>query len=130
MKHQEITDIIIGAAYAVHNQLGYGFLEKVYENALQVELISQNLKVINQKPIKVWYKNNIVGDYFADTIVENAVIVEVKAVQKLTPIHETQLVNYLKATDIEVGLLINFGPKIEIKRKIFDNDRKKPRETL
>ncbi|MDD5224526.1 MAG: GxxExxY protein [bacterium] len=124
MKHQEITNKIIGAAYTVHKHLGYGFLEKVYENALRYELVSQNLEVVNQKPLQVWYKNNIVGEYLADTIVENLVIVEIKAIRELAPIHETQLVNYLKATNIEVGLLINFGPKIEIKRKIFDNDRK------
>jgi len=114
-----ITEKIIGVAYKVYNTLGYGFLEKVYENALIVELKKQGLGIKQQDPIKVHYEGEIIGDYVADLIVEDKVIVEVKAVKKLNSVQETQLVNYLKATGNEVGLLINFGNKIGIKRKIF-----------
>jgi len=114
-----ITEKIIGAAYKVYNTLGYGFLEKVYENALIIELKKQGLGIKQQDPIKVHNEGEIIGDYVADLIVEDKVIVEVKAVKKLNSVHETQLVNYLKATGNEVGLLINFGNKIGIKRKIF-----------
>ncbi|MFH0774622.1 MAG: GxxExxY protein [bacterium] len=111
---------IIGAAYKVYNTLGTGFLEKVYENALIVELKKQELEIRQQEPIKVFYEKEVVGDYIADIVVDGKVIVEIKAVGDLNEIHEVQLVNYLKATRIEIGLLINFGKKIEIKRKIFD----------
>jgi len=114
-----ITEKIIGAAYKVYNTLAYGFLEKVYENALIIELKKQGLGIKQQDPIKVHYEGEIIGDYVADLIVEDKVIVEVKAVKNLNSVYETQLVNYLKATGNEVGLLINFGNKIGIKRKIF-----------
>ena len=119
-KHSELTEKVIKAAYEVYNELGFGFLEKVYENALASELKNQGLSVIQQRTIEVYYKQNIVGEYFADLLIDEKVIVEVKSVGKLAKIHEVQLVNYLKATKIEIGLLINFGEKIEIKRKIFD----------
>ncbi len=119
-KYSDITEKIIKAAYDVYNTLGYGFLEKVYENALAIELKEIGMPSEQQKQIKVYYKKIIVGDYIADLVVENKVIVEVKAVQAIEKIHEVQLVNYLKATDIDVGLLVNFGPEIQIKRKIYD----------
>ena len=119
-KHRELTEKIIKAAYEVYNELGYGFLEKVYENALACELKSAEINVTPQAPIKVYYKQNLVGDYCADLLVGDKIIVEIKAVSQLAKIHEVQLVNYLKATKYEIGLLINFGDKIEIKRKIFD----------
>jgi GxxExxY protein len=123
-KHSELTEKIIGAFFRVYNQLGYGFAEKVYENALAIELRKQGLLVEQQKPISVYYDSLLVGEYFADIIVENVVILELKAVRQLVNDHVSQLINYLKATPIEVGLLLNFGPKAEHVRKVFDNDRK------
>jgi len=119
--HNELTAQIIKAFYNVYNELGYGFLEKVYEKALVVELKKMGLNVVTQQPIKVYYKGKIVGDFFADMVVENKVIVELKSVKQLLPVHEAQLINYLKATDMEVGLLFNFGDMPDIKRKIFRN---------
>ena len=124
MKYQELTENIIKAAYTVHNTLGYGFLEKVYQNALVIELAKRGIKADSEKPIKVFYEGQIVGDYVCDLIVDDKVILELKAVKELNDIHEVQLVNYLKATGVEVGLLINFGPSVKIKRRVFDNFRK------
>ncbi len=124
MLHENITKKIIEAYYKVYNTLGYGFLEKVYENALKIELRRLNLKVDQQKSIKVLYETFEVGDYFADLIIEDLVIVELKAAESLCEEHEMQLINYLKATNLEVGLLLNFGKKPEFRRKVFSNDRK------
>ena len=123
--HQDITEIIIKAFYNVYNELGYGFLEKVYENALMIELKSLGLKCEKQKPISVSFKGYNVGEYFADIIVENKVIIELKAAEGLVEEHEAQLLNYLRATEIEVGLLLNFGKKPQLKRQIFENVYKK-----
>ncbi|PWK22102.1 GxxExxY protein [Arcicella aurantiaca] len=123
--HQEVTDEIINAFYFVYNELGYGFLEKVYQNSLYLELMSRGFKVEPQKQIKVFFKGKQVGDYYADMIVNDLVIVELKSSNGLEEQHEAQLLNYLKATVIEVGLLLNFGLKPQIRRKIFTNDRKK-----
>ncbi len=123
-KHQELTGQIIKAFYTVYNTLGYGFLEKVYENALAIELKGMGLQVAQQAVIEVCYKNVIVGRYEADLLVKDAVIVEFKAVRELAEEHEAQLLNYLKATRYEVGLLLNFGPKPTFMRKAFDNQRK------
>jgi len=123
-KHKEITDLIIKAFYTVYNTLGYGFLEKVYVSALMVELQKLGLEVICQAPIHVYYSGQVVGEYFADLLVANRVIVEVKSAQMFTIAYEAQLLNYLKATPYEVGLLLNFGPKPQVKRKAFDNNRK------
>ncbi len=125
MLHEEITGAIIKAFYTVYNTLGYSFLEKVYENALVHELTKIGLEVSQQMPIKVHYDGCLVGEYFADLVVEGCVIVEIKAAESLCPAHAAQLLNYLKATEVEVGLLLNFGPKPEFARKIFTNDRKK-----
>ncbi|NLJ71739.1 MAG: GxxExxY protein [Syntrophomonadaceae bacterium] len=114
----DITDKIIGSAYKVYNTLGTGFLEKVYENALKHELEKNGLKVMQQYPIKVYYEEKVVGEYFADLLVEDKVIVELKVASAINTIHEVQIINYLKATKIRVGLLINFGNEIKIKRKI------------
>ena len=119
--HQEVTSEIIAAFYKVYNTLGFGFLEKVYENALKYELEKMKFKVDKQKPITVYYDTLTVGEYFADLIVEDKVIIELKAAETLIEEHELQLINYLKATEIEVGLLLNFGKKPEIRRKIFSN---------
>ncbi len=117
--YSDITEKIIQCFYTVDNSLGNGFLEKVYEKALSIELRRAGLQIEVQCPIKVYYQNEIVGEYFADIIVNDSVIVELKAIDSLNAVHGNQLVNYLKATGIEVGLLLNFGPKPEIKRKIY-----------
>jgi len=124
VKEKELTEKIIGIFYKVFNALGYGFLEKVYENAMIIELERERVPVISQSPIKVSYEGKVVGEYFADMLVDGKVIVEIKAGQSLAPEHEAQLLNYLKATDAEVGLLLNFGPRPQVKRKVFDNFRK------
>lgn len=124
MKHEEVTEKIIQAFYKVYNTLGYGFLEKVYLNAMYIELLAMGLKVEKEKKILVYYFGNVVGDYNADLIVEDVVAVELKAIEVLVKENEHQLVNYLKGTNIEVGLLLNFGRKPQVKRKIFDNDKK------
>ena len=124
MLHSDITEKIIKAFYKVNNTLGFGFLEKVYENAMVIELRKLGYNVLQQKNIKVHYENQEVGDYFADLLVNDSVIVELKAAENLCEEHEAQLINYLKATKIEVGLLMNFGKKAEFVRKIFTNDRK------
>ena len=123
-KHSDITGIIIKAFYNVYNQLEYGFLEKVYENALLIELKKLGLECVAQYPVEVFYDDLKVGFYIADIIVNNCVIVEIKAAEALCEEHEAQLTNYLRATDIEVGLLLNFGKKIEFKRKVFSTEYK------
>lgn len=125
MLHKDITDKIIKTYFDVYNQLGYGFLEKVYQNAMYLELRSRGLSVEAQKKISVYYKNIEVGEYFADLIVNDLVIIELKAAEKLTSAFEAQLINYLRGTNIEVGLLQNFGEKPEFRRKVFMNKRKR-----
>jgi GxxExxY protein len=122
--HKEITDKILKAFYTVYNVLGYGFLEKVYENALYIELTKLGFKVIKQQHIKVHYDAQEVGEYFADLLVDDLVIIELKAAEVIIEEHEYQLLNYLKATDKEVGLLLNFGKKPQFKRKVFQNENK------
>lgn len=123
-KHSEVTDKVIKAYFKVYNILGFGFLEKVYENAMFIELAQMGLLVKKQEQVKVFYEEREVGVYFADLIVENCVIVELKATEALCEEHELQLINYLKATEIEIGLMLNFGKKPEFKRKAFSNERK------
>ena len=121
METNEITYAINGAVFEVNRILGPGFLEKVYQNALLIELRKRGLKADSQVPITVLYKENAVGEYFADMVVENQIIVELKTVEKLDKIHEAQLLNYLKATGVNVGLLVNFyHPKVEIKRMVLN----------
>jgi len=119
------TERIIKCFFKVYNILGFGFLEKVYHNALLIELKNEGFKCESQYPIKVYYEDALVGDYYADIIVDGCVILELKAAEALCEEHEFQLINYLKATEIEIGLLLNFGKKPEFKRKIFTNDKKK-----
>ena len=119
--HRDITNKIIKAFYNVYNSLGYGFLEKVYENAMMIELRKMDLQVQKQVPIKVYYEEQLVGQYYADIMVEKTIIVELKAAEGLCEEHEFQLINYLKATELEIGLLINFGKTPQFKRKIFTN---------
>ena len=124
--HKELTEKIIGAAYDVHNALGYGFAEKVYENTLAIELRKRGLSVEQQRPVKVYYEGAVVGNYVADVVVDNLVIVEIKAARRLISENEAQLLYYLRSTEIEVGLLLNFGRRVEVKRLAFSNNYKKP----
>ena len=121
MKYRELTAKIIDCAYKVHRKLGFGFLESVYQNALVIELTKADVKVEQEKKVKVSYDGQVIGDFTADVVVEEKVILELKSVKQLHAAHEAQLINYLKATGIEVGLLINFGETVEIKRKVLDH---------
>lgn len=122
--HQDLSSLIIKTFYEVCNELGYGFLEKVYQNALLIELKNRGLQVSSNEKIKVYYKGENVGDYYADIIVNNTIIVELKATEFIVEAFENQLLNYLRGTDCEVGLLLNFGKKPEFKRRVFENKRK------
>ena len=122
--HHELTEQILSAFYQVYNSLGTGFLEKVYENALLLELEKRGLAVKQQTPIKVYYAGKVVGEYFADLVVENKVLLELKAGETIDQAHISQLNNYLRATRLEVGLILNFGTKPEFKRRVFTNERK------
>lgn len=124
-KHKEITDKILNVFFKqVYHVLGYGFLEKVYENAMVIALRKAGLKVEQQAKIDVYFEGKVVGEYYADLLVENAVIVELKATKSISEENEAQLLNYLRSTPYEVGLLLNFGPKADFRRKAFDNERK------
>jgi GxxExxY protein len=127
-KHQEITGKIIGIFYAVYNELGHGFLESVYQDSLVIALKAEGLKVCTPVEIPVWFRGKNVGNFEGDVLVENCVLLELKAARALDSAHQAQLLNYLRATDIEVGLLLNFGLKPEFKRLLFDNPRKAARQ--
>jgi len=118
LQHEELTGSIINAFFKVYNTLGYGFLEKVYENALLLELRSRGIHCLSQYPVKVHYNNEEVGFYIADIIVNEILIIEVKAAEALCEQHEFQLINYLRATDLQIGLLLNFGKSPQFKRKM------------
>jgi GxxExxY protein len=122
--HESITSTILKVYYEVYNELGYGFLEKVYQNAMYLELKSRGFKVEAQKQIKVYFKKQLVGEYYSDLLVEDKVIIELKATELLMNIHVAQIMNYLKTTPIEVGMLLNFGEEPEFKRLIYTNNRK------
>jgi GxxExxY protein len=124
MRHHELSEKVIAAAYRVHNELGYGFMEKAYKNAMPIELGEAGVRCSCEVPLKVLYHGKVVGDYCADMVVEDKIVVEAQAVSKLDSIHEVQLVNYLKATGLNVGLLINFGRSVEVKRRVFDSPPK------
>jgi|ERR1043166_1667023 GxxExxY protein len=124
LKHKELTETIIGVFYEVYNELGHGFLESVYEKAFEVALTSKGLNVLRQIEVPVWFRENKVGDFVADMLVNKCVLLELKAARTLDSSHEAQLLNYLRATEIEVGLLFNFGIKPEFRRLAFDNSRK------
>jgi len=119
LKHGELSQKIIGAAHNVHKELGQGFLEKVYKNALAIELREAGLTCDLEVPMSVLYRGLVVGDYVVDMIVDGKIIIEVKAVSELNSVHEVQLVNYLKTTGLQVGLLINFGRSVQVKRRVF-----------
>lgn len=121
-KFRELTDQIIGCAIEVHNELGMGFLEKVYQNALAIEFQEKGIRYRQESSLSVFYREKVVGEYIADFMIEDVVVLEIKAVSALVPAHEVQLVNYLKATGKEIGLLINFGKSVTVKRKIFNAD--------
>ena len=123
--HQELTKNIIGVYYDVYNELGYGFLEKVYHKAMLIELHKRGYVIESEKKLNVYYKNEIIGEYVPDIIINESVIVELKCVEYLIETHENQLLNYLKATNCEVGLILNFGKDPQFIRKIFTNDLKK-----
>ena len=127
LKHEKLTKRIIGVFYDVYNDLGHGFIESVYENSFMIALVGLGFDVENQVKIPVSFRNHVVGNFEADIVVENRVIVEFKAASSLVPANEVQLLNYLRATDIEVGLLFNFGEKPALKRLIFENKRKNQR---
>ena len=122
--YKEKTDRILSAFYEVYNALGYGFLERVYQNSLYQELNQKGFTCEAQKQIKVYYKGKEVGEYYADILVDKCIILELKACDRLCKEHELQLINYLKATDIELGLLLNFGEKPQVCRKVYTNERK------
>lgn len=122
--YKEETDGILGAFYKVYRTLGYGFLERVYQNAMYLELTKRGFSCRAQQPINVYYEGSVVGEYIADLLVNDKIILELKAVSSLSEDHEKQLINYLKATKIELGLLLNFGERSQVKRKIFTNNQK------
>lgn len=125
-KHADITERVIAAFYKVYGTLNWGFLEKVYQNAMEIELAAHGLKAIPQARMTVFYAGVEVGEYFADFLVEGCVIVELKSVERLAEEHHAQLLNYLRATEIDVGLLLNFGPRPEVKRKVLETARHRP----
>jgi GxxExxY protein len=128
LKHKALTETIIGVFFEVYNELGHGFLESVYEKAFEVALTSKGLEVRRQIQVPVWFRGQKVGDFVADVLVNRSVLLELKAARALDSSHEAQLLNYLRATEIDVGLLFNFGIKPEFRRLAFDNSRKQVRQ--
>ena len=126
-KHSNLTDLVIGVFYDVYNELGFGFLESVYRNALQLALIEKGLIVEAEKPISVYFRKKKVGDFRADLIVNDLVLLELKTAEAIAIAHEAQLLNYLRSTTLELGLILNFGPKPQVRRLLFDNYRKQSR---
>jgi GxxExxY protein len=126
-KHGELTERIIGIFYEVYNELGHGFLESVYEKAMLIALRDAGISVQYKHPIDVFFRGQSVGDFEADLLVEGVVLLELKAARAIDPAYEAQLLNYLRATHVEVGLILNFGPKPEFRRLAYDNSRKQLR---
>jgi GxxExxY protein len=127
LKHSNLTDKIIGVFYDVYNELGHGFLESTYSEAMALALTESGLANAREVPVPVWFRGRKVGQYFADLVVESYVLLELKASRTLESAHEAQLLHYLRSTEIEVGLLFNFGPRPQFRRLLFDNERKKIR---
>jgi GxxExxY protein len=125
----ELTERVLGTFYSIYNELGAGFLESVYENALALALRDSGLAAVQQAPICVQFRDHVVGEFRADLLIENRLIVEVKAVSNIAPVHEVQLVNYLRATEIRVGLLLNFGPRPQFRRRVFESHKAHPRSS-
>jgi GxxExxY protein len=128
LKHSDLTEKIIGIFYDVYNELGYGFLESTYSEALVVAFGEARLTAAREVPVPVWFRGRKVGQYYADMMIEGVVLLELKATRSLDSSHEAQLLHYLRATDVEVGMLLNFGLRPQFRRLLFDNDRKKIRE--
>jgi len=126
-KHSELTDIIIGVFYDVYNELGFGFLESVYRKALRMALMEKGLRVESELPITVFFRGEKVGDFRADLVVNEVVLLELKTVEKVIHAHEAQVINYLRSTMLELGLILNFGPQPQIRRLVLDNSRKNTR---
>ncbi len=124
LKHGVLTEKIIGLFYDVYNELGPGFLESVYEEALLIALQEVGLHTGRQVPIPVWFRGHKIGDFYADLVVENTVVLELKTARNIDPTHEAQLLHYLKATTFELGLILNFGPKPQVRRLLLDNEQK------
>lgn len=129
LKHRELTEELIGLFFSIYNELGHGFLESVYEQAFAVRLAEEGIFFQRQVAVPVWFHGQQVGDFRADLLVDNNVVVELKAGRAMDSAWEKQLLNYLRATQIEVGVLFNFGPKAEFKRFVFENERKNPRKS-
>jgi GxxExxY protein len=133
LRHRELTEKIIGAFYEVYNELGHGFLESVYERALAIPLVQAGMKVERQVAVAVWFRGEQIGDFRADMMIDRKVLLELKAARTIDQAHEEQLLNYLRATEIEVGLVLNFGIKPQFRRLVYENERKKirvdPRES-
>lgn len=129
-KHSDLTKQILRVFFDLHTELGYGFSEKVYENSLAILLRECGMKVQQQVPIRVCFHGQVVGEYIADMLVNDVVMLELKAVNKINEDHAAQLLNYLKATDVEVGLVLNFGQTAEFRRRVYDNDRKGSRSWI
>jgi GxxExxY protein len=125
--HEALTNQVLGIFYKVYNELGHGFLESVYENALAVSFREAGLKIESQVPVPVWFHGEQIGDFRADVIVEKILLLELKAARRIEASHEAQVLNYLKATDVELALLLNFGVRPEFRRLLFDNERKRER---
>ncbi len=130
LKFRELTQKIIGVFYEVYNELGHGFIESVYETAFEIALTSSHIPVLRQIEVPVWFRGRKIGDFTADMLVDKCVLIELKGGRGLDRAHEAQLLNYLRATQIEVGMLFNFGLKPEFKRMVFDNSRKQVRPSL
>ena len=124
LKHAQLTELIIGVFYDVYNELGFGFLESVYRRSLQMALRDKGLKVDAEVPVPVFFRGENVGDFRADLVVNGLILLELKTAESIVIAHEAQLLNYLRATSLEVGLILNFGPKAQVRRLLFDNDRK------
>jgi GxxExxY protein len=127
LKHAELTELIIGVFYDVYNELGFGFLESVYRKSLQLALREKNLKVEAEVAVPVFFRGINVGDFRADLVVNDCILLELKTAETIIVAHEAQLLNYLRATALEVGLILNFGPKAQVRRLLFDNERKQAR---
>jgi GxxExxY protein len=127
MKHEALTEKIIGVFYRVYKELGHGFLESVYQEAMAISLSEAGLSVTRQLAVPIWYHGKRIGDFKADLVVNNLVLLELKALKRLEQAHEAQTLNYLRATEFEVALLLNFGPSSQLKRFVFDNDKKASR---
>ena len=127
LKHAALTEKIIRVFYDVYSELGHGFLESVYEESMAFALGDAGLNIARQVALPGWFRGRKVGDFRADLLVENAVLLELKCIRNFEPVHEAQLLNYLKATEIEIGLLFNFGPSPQFRRLLFDNDGKRIR---